>query len=121
MRWHLISTHTCPVAKVQTATLETKRTEDPLGFGQLLLTDDARLFLQAHNDVRAEHDAAPLTWSFELQAAAEKWANGCVLEHSGGTLGLFGENLGAGTGDFPIETLVGLWAKDVCECPLSLV
>ena len=101
--------------------METKREEDPLGLGQLLLTDEAQAYLDAHNAVRAKHGATSLSWSVDLQAAAQRWANGCKLAHSGGSLGPFGENLGAGTGDFPIETVVDLWAEDVCEFSVILI
>jgi uncharacterized protein YkwD len=47
--------------------------------------------------VRAQHGASPLSWDNTLEAAAQKWANNCVFEHSGGKLGPFGENLAAGT------------------------
>lgn len=50
----------------------------------------------AHNQVRALHCAPPLTWSPEIAAVAQKWANhlrdsGCKFEHSPG--GKYGENL----------------------------
>jgi hypothetical protein len=53
----------------------------------------------AHNLVRAEHCAPPLTWSEELAAEATAWANqlaanGCAFQHSPSP---HGENLAAGT------------------------
>jgi len=54
--------------------------------------------LSAHNSFRASHGAPAMTWSNNLAAAAQSWANGCKFKHSGGTLGPFGENLAAGTG-----------------------
>lgn len=50
----------------------------------------------AHNEVRALHCAPPLTWSREVAAVAQKWADhlrdaGCKFEHSPG--GKYGENL----------------------------
>src|SRR5690242_18692994 len=36
---------------------------------------DASAIVAAHNRVRAEHCAAPLHWSSELAAVAQKWAN----------------------------------------------
>lgn len=51
------------------------------------------LALSSHNDFCASHDASPLTWSSSLATAAQTWANNCVFEHSGGSLGPFGENL----------------------------
>ena len=51
---------------------------------------DIQAYLNAHNTVRAQHDAVPLTWSDNLASKAQKWANRCVFQHSGGTLGPFG-------------------------------
>ncbi|ORY95871.1 CAP domain-containing protein [Syncephalastrum racemosum] len=49
--------------------------------------------LQLHNKYRAQHSADPLTWSSELAQYAQKWADGCVFEHSKGD---YGENLAQG-------------------------
>ena len=46
--------------------------------------------LNAHNDFRAQHGAAPLTWSDTLANAAQSWADRCVFEHSGGAVGPYG-------------------------------
>ncbi|KAJ8083589.1 hypothetical protein PM082_009464 [Marasmius tenuissimus] len=54
--------------------------------------------LKAHNDFRAKHGAAALTWSDTLASAAQTWANKCVFQHSGGAVGPYGENLAAGSG-----------------------
>ena len=51
---------------------------------------DIQAYLSAHNTVRAQHGASPLTWNNTLANAAQKWANGCVFQHSGGSLGPFG-------------------------------
>lgn len=56
---------------------------------------DAAL-LRAHNDARADVSPTPspplppLTWSTDLAATAQSWAERCVFEHSSGNLG---ENL----------------------------
>lgn len=55
---------------------------------------DIQAYLSAHNSIRAQHGAAPLTWSDQLAGKAQQWANGCKFQHSGGTLGAFG-------GEFP--------------------
>ncbi|KAH8835335.1 PR-1-like protein [Flagelloscypha sp. PMI_526] len=55
-------------------------------------------WLSLHNSLRAKHGAGDLTWSDAAEAAAKTWANKCVFEHSGGSVGPFGENLAAGTG-----------------------
>ena len=58
--------------------------------------------VQAHNDVRAEHDVQPLAWSDEVAAHARQWAqylaeeNNCQMMHrprSGQFARLYGENL----------------------------
>ncbi|PNH04104.1 Cell wall protein PRY3 [Tetrabaena socialis] len=54
--------------------------------------------LSLHNQYRAAHHAAPLSWSSSLESSAQSWASqlasGCQFSHSGWT-GL-GENLAAG-------------------------
>jgi len=78
------------------------------------VSGDVNVYLSAHNAVRARHGAAPLTWSDLLASKAQEWANGCVHEHSGGSLGPYGENLAAGTGSgFGIQEAIGLWADEV--------
>ncbi|KAI0073539.1 PR-1-like protein [Panus rudis PR-1116 ss-1] len=77
---------------------------------------DVQQYLSAHNTVRAQHGAAPLTWSNEAAAKAQEWANRCVFKHSGGTLGPFGENLAAGTGDsYDIATAIKSWTDEVSQ------
>jgi len=81
-------------------------------------TSDANIqaYLTAHNTVRAQHGAAPLTWSNELASKAQQWANGCLFQHSGGILGAFGENLAAGTGSgYDIPTAVKEWTDEVSQ------
>lgn len=58
--------------------------------GSSVSADDISSYLSAHNNERAQHGAAPLTWSNDLSAKAQQWANGCVFKHSGGSLGPFG-------------------------------
>ncbi|KAL1952026.1 hypothetical protein VTO73DRAFT_1175 [Trametes versicolor] len=77
---------------------------------------DIDQYLSAHNTIRAQHGASPLTWSDDLAAKAQQWANGCVFQHSGGTLGPFGENLAAGTGSsYGIASAVKSWTDEVSE------
>lgn len=69
----------------------------------------------AHNLVRAEHCAPPLTWSEELAAEATAWANqlaasGCAFRHSPSE---HGENLAAGTsGALDADAVVAMWARE---------
>ncbi|KAI0669976.1 CAP domain-containing protein, partial [Trametes maxima] len=74
---------------------------------------DIDQYLQAHNSIRSQHGASPLTWSDDLAAKAQQWANGCVFQHSGGSLGPFGENLAAGTGSsYGIQSAVKSWTDE---------
>lgn len=77
---------------------------------------DIDQYLSAHNTIRAQHGASALTWSDNLAAKAQQWANNCVFQHSGGTLGAFGENLAAGTGgSYNIASAVKSWTDEVSE------
>ncbi|TFY68361.1 hypothetical protein EVJ58_g1061 [Rhodofomes roseus] len=77
---------------------------------------DIDKYLDDHNTVRAQHGASPLTWDDTLAAAAQQWANGCVFKHSGGTLGPYGENLAAGTGDsYGIDQAIQSWTDEVSQ------
>jgi pathogenesis-related protein 1 len=53
-------------------------------------SSDIDQYLSAHNTVREQHGAADLTWNDTLASAAQQWANGCIFEHSGGSLGPYG-------------------------------
>ncbi|TFK90749.1 PR-1-like protein, partial [Polyporus arcularius HHB13444] len=59
---------------------------------------DVSAYLSVHNTVRSQHHVSPLTWSSDLAAKAQTWANNCIFQHSNGKLGRYGENLAAGTG-----------------------
>lgn len=80
------------------------------------LSADAETFITEHNRYRAKHCAKPLSWSPQLAADAQKWADtlkakGCVFGHSGGK---HGENLAAGTtGALPPEEVVRMWYDEV--------
>jgi len=79
-------------------------------------TSDIDQYLSGHNTVREQHGAVDLTWNDTLASAAQQWANGCKFEHSGGSLGPYGENLAAGTGsDFDIAAAIKLWTDEVSE------
>ncbi|KAF7784468.1 hypothetical protein Agabi119p4_633 [Agaricus bisporus var. burnettii] len=79
-------------------------------------SSDIQAYLSAHNTVRAQHGAAPLTWSDELAGKAQQWADGCKFQHSGGALGRFGENLAAGTGDsYGIPQAIKSWADEASD------
>jgi pathogenesis-related protein 1 len=55
--------------------------------GSRITNEDAQKFLSHHNQVRAEVGVSGLSWSRELSAYAQEWAdylaknNGCKMEH----------------------------------------
>lgn len=75
---------------------------------------DQDAYLAAHNNVRRNHGAVDLTWSDELAAAAQTWANNCQWKHSQGAVGKFGENLAGGT-NLGIAAAVKLWTDEVVD------
>ncbi|KAJ3813665.1 CAP domain-containing protein, partial [Lentinula aff. lateritia] len=77
---------------------------------------DVQEYLSAHNSVRAQHGASALTWSNDAATKAQQWADNCVFQHSGGTLGPFGENLAAGTGSgYGISQAIDSWSSEVSQ------
>jgi pathogenesis-related protein 1 len=75
---------------------------------------DISEYLWAHNSIRAQYNAPMLTWSDDLAAAAQSWADGCNFEHSDGALSdePYGENIAAATGSFGIISAVESFAGD---------
>jgi len=71
-------------------------------------------FLDAHNTIRAEHNATALQWSTTLAQNAETWADQCQFKSTNGVLSneLYGENIAAGTGDFSITAAVASFVQD---------
>ncbi|PPQ89587.1 hypothetical protein CVT25_012332 [Psilocybe cyanescens] len=93
-------------------------TQQPVSSGNSGSTSNADIqaYLAGHNTIRAQHGASPLTWSDSLAAKAQQWANNCKFQHSGGSLGPFGENLAAGTGsDYGISQAIKDWTDEVSE------
>ncbi|KAF8481227.1 CAP domain-containing protein [Russula ochroleuca] len=77
---------------------------------------DITAYLTAQNNIRGNHGAANLTWNADLSAKALSWASKCKFQHSDGTLGPFGENLAAGTGDaYTIASAVKSWTDEVSD------
>ncbi|KAI1787012.1 CAP domain-containing protein [Ganoderma leucocontextum] len=75
--------------------------------------DDINAYLTAHNTVRAQRGAANLGWNQTLADAAQTWVNRCAFQHSGGSLGPYGENLAAGTGsEYGIAAAVKSWTDE---------
>ncbi|TEB35737.1 PR-1-like protein [Coprinellus micaceus] len=88
-----------------------------------LKSSDIDTFLDAHNIVRSQHGAAPLTWSPELATKASLWADLCMMKHSDGILMTepYGEHVVAATGDFSIRDAVGTFLQDKGACPAKPV
>lgn len=80
------------------------------------LSPEAQALLAAHNQVRARHCAAPLSWSPKLAQVAQQWADslrsqGCKFGHSGGA---YGENLAAGTsGSLDGKAVTDMWYDEI--------
>ncbi|CCM00951.1 uncharacterized protein FIBRA_02998 [Fibroporia radiculosa] len=92
-----------------TASSNTQSQSSPTGTSSQSDIDE---YLSDQNTVRAQHGATPLTWNYTLAAAAQEWADGCVFDHSGGTL----ENLAAGTGSsYGISAAISSWTNEVSE------
>jgi uncharacterized protein YkwD len=68
--------------------------------------------LNAHNKFRAKHGAQPLTWSADLAASAQTWANQCKLNHDPNRAG-FGENIAWGT--TTAADTVAMWYSEVAK------
>lgn len=71
--------------------------------------------LAKHNEIRARHNAEPLTWDSELEAFAQNHVNQCLFEHSRSTP--FGENLAACTGEMkdPAGNIESGWYTNELE------
>ena len=74
--------------------------------------NEAQTLLDMHNAYRARHCAPPLTWSTQIAAEAQRWANRCVTEHDPNNE--LGENLAWGT-VLPARQAVGLWYDEISE------
>lgn len=73
--------------------------------------------LIAHNAYRSDVGIGNLTWSDDLEASAQEWADqlsvNCDFEHSGGE---FGENIWAGTtGAFSATDVVDSWGSELAD------
>ena len=74
----------------------------------------------AHNEVRRALGIADLSWSTEIAAYAQEWADYlvanygnqafCGMQHR--TAGAYGENLAAGGGGLTAASVVNLWANE---------
>jgi uncharacterized protein YkwD len=79
----------------------------------------AQAFVDAHNAARAGATPAPplslppVTWSDEIAAVAQAWADRCVFEHSSGP---YGENLALFSSPSTTpEQVVAAWVSEVAD------
>jgi uncharacterized protein YkwD len=78
------------------------------------MTSQMQSILEAHNSYRAKHCVPPLTWSTELAASAQMWANRCDFNHD--YQPPHGENLFLGTARaYPPQSVVGSWYEEISE------
>ncbi|KAH9968919.1 CAP domain-containing protein [Russula dissimulans] len=70
---------------------------------------DQAAILKRHNDFRANHNASPLIWNDTLCVYAQNWAMECDFEHN---VVDFGQNLAAGTGQYPFDQAFEAWASE---------
>lgn len=94
--------------------------------GSRLSDQQVRLILQLQNRARAEVRVAPLTWSADLAAFAQQWAdhlaaNKCDIEHrpeTGKFKQKYGENLFMGTADaYDVGDAVQSWLDEKSAYP----
>lgn len=77
---------------------------------QSVTAEEQNTIVSMHNTHRALHCAQPLTWSAELAASAQQWANKCGKTH--GPHGRFGENLAWGA-NRTASSAVYDWYKEI--------
>lgn len=104
---HSTTSTRAPVTTTTTRTSSTSSSAAPAATSASSGSSTQEQYLAPHNAARAQRGASPLTWSSELEASAQAWANNCEFKHSGS-----GENLSAGTGDFSIAQGIKLWTDE---------
>ena len=87
--------------------------------GSKISPEDARAVLDHHNKARNDLGIPPLTWSAELAAYAQVWAdslantNDCNLKHRDNREKGYGENIFAGSSGFkPLDASIG-WYNEI--------
>jgi len=88
----------------------------PITLNEVMSSDE---LVSEHNKYRCMHGAPDLTWSAEMAANAQAWADRGVFSHSDcyslqPPLGPAGENLAAGQGS--IASAVSGWYNEVSDC-----
>jgi uncharacterized protein YkwD len=87
----------------------------PPASAQGITPAERETMLNLHNAYRDKHCVPPLTWSTELAASAQRWADNCSLMfHSpkGGRSKRYSENLAWG-GDRTAQSAVDAWYDEV--------
>jgi uncharacterized protein YkwD len=82
----------------------------PAAFAQ----NEMQTILDAHNADRAKHCVPPLTWSPEVAATAQIWANHCDFNHDRNNNDL-GENLAWGYPHLSAGESVRMWYDEISE------
>jgi uncharacterized protein YkwD len=82
------------------------------GHAAAFAQNEMQTMLDMHNYYRARHCTPPLTWSPEVAAAAQRWANRCVYDHDRDNP--LGENLAWGT-QLSAREAVDLWYEEIGE------
>jgi pathogenesis-related protein 1 len=89
--------------------------------GSMLSTEEMEEIISLHTEIRAEAGVEPLTWSVQVAAYAQQWADrlaekSCEIVHrpdSGKWKQLFGENIFQGAkGIHDIKDAVWLWREE---------
>jgi len=77
-----------------------------------LLPAPMQSLLEAHNSYRTKHCVPSLTWSTDLAASAQRWANRCDFNHDHQSP--HGENLFLGTvGAYSPQLVVENWYEEI--------
>jgi uncharacterized protein YkwD len=72
---------------------------------------ERKAILTLHNSYRAQHCVPALSWSDELAAAAQRWADNCWIGHDS-KRGHIGENIAWG-GERSASSAVDAWYREV--------
>ena len=83
-----------------------------LSLSALPASADDQEFLNAHNALRSQHCVPAMTWSAEIAASAQQWANSCSFSHQ--SQSGYGENLVWGTaGAYSAQIAVNNWYAEI--------